>query len=162
MAMTANGIIAKADDDTSWISVKEWNSYSTAVQKAGRLIVGKRTYYILTKQPEFAELKDVKLVGVSHEDFDTLAPNHIVAHSPHEALEVLKDFDEIIVAGGGHLNTAFLEQKLVDELYLDIEPKIIGKGIKLFEKMNYECDVELLGQKMISDNEIQLRYKVKK
>jgi riboflavin biosynthesis pyrimidine reductase len=26
MAITANGIIAKADDDTSWISKEEWDS----------------------------------------------------------------------------------------------------------------------------------------
>jgi len=162
MAITANGIIAKADDDTSWISKEEWDSYSRVVQKAGCLIVGHRTYDILTKQTEFAELKNVKLVAVSGGDFKTIADNHVVAHSPKEALDLLKDFGEVIVAGGGHLNSAFLKEKLVDEIYLDIEPKIIGEGIKVFEELDFECDLELLEQKMITPNEIQLRYKVKK
>ena len=70
MAISVNGIIAKGDDDTSWISKEEWDSYSLAVRTAGCLIVGRRTYHILTKQPEFAEFKDVKLVAVSHENFE--------------------------------------------------------------------------------------------
>ena len=162
MAITANGMIAKSDDDTSWISKEEWDSYSAAVRKAGCLVVGHRTYDILTKQPEFAELKDVRLVAVSHEDFSTLAPNHSVAHTPKEALEVLKDFPEVIVAGGGHLNSAFLKEKLVDEIYLDVEPRIIGDGIRLFEDMDIDCELELVETKHITPSEIQLHYKVVK
>lgn len=162
MAITANGMIAKRDDDTSWITKEEWDSYSAAVRKAGCLVVGHRTYDILTKQPEFAELKDVRLVVVSHKDFPTLAPNHSVAHTPTEALEVLKDFPEVIVAGGGHLNSAYIKEKLVDEIYLDIEPRVIGDGIRLLEDMDVDCELQLLKTKQITPNEIQLHYKVVK
>lgn len=65
MAVTINGFIAKEDDDTSWISQEEWDSYSLAVRQAGCLVVGRRTYHILTKQPEFIKFKDIKLVAVS-------------------------------------------------------------------------------------------------
>ena len=162
MAVSANGIIAKSDDDTSWISKEEWDSYSLAVRTAGCLIVGRRTYHILTKQPEFAEFKDVKLVVVSHEDFITLTPDHLIAHSPKEALDFLKDYKEIVVAGGGILNASFLAEKLVDEIYLDIEPIIFGKGIPLFKDKEFEQKLKFVGQKKITDNEIQLHYKVEK
>jgi len=155
-------MIAKSNDDTSWISEIEWNAYSLAVQKAGCLVVGSRTYHILTKQPEFEELKDVKLVTVSQEDFKTLVPNHLVAQSPKEALELLSDFEEVIVAGGGILNASFLAENLVDEIYLDVEPIILGKGIRLFGEGEFEVKLKLLGTKKLSDNEIQLRYKVLK
>ena len=82
MAISLNGMIAKSDDDASWISKEEWDGYSLAVRTAGNLIVGHRTYGILTKQPEFSEFKDVKLVVVAQENCQTLAPNHLVAHSP--------------------------------------------------------------------------------
>lgn len=65
MAVSLNGMIAKSDDDTSWISKEEWDSYSLAVRTAGNLIVGHRTYNILTKQPEFSEFKDVKVITVA-------------------------------------------------------------------------------------------------
>lgn len=160
MAISANGMIAKIDDNTSWISKEEWDSYSLAVRTAGNLIVGHRTYGILTKQPEFVELKDVKLVVVAEQNFETLAKNHLVANSPKEALKLLSGFDEIIVAGGGALNASFLSENLIDEIYLDIEPIILGTGISLFRDRDLEVKLELLGQKNISNNEIQLHYKV--
>ena len=162
MAMSANGMIANSDDDTSWISSEEWKSYSSAVRKAGCLIVGRRTYEILTQQPEFSELKDAKLVVVSHEDRPLLDPNHLVAHSPKEALGLLKDFDEVIVAGGGNLNASFLAKNLVDEIFLDVEPIVFGEGIPLFHGQNFESGLKLIGQKKITNNEIQLHYQVNK
>jgi dihydrofolate reductase len=162
MAISTDGYIAKENDDTSWITAEEWNSYSAAIQNAGNLIVGHRTYDILTKQPEFSELKDIRLVAVSHQDFDTIADNHSVVHSPKEALEQLKSFEEVILAGGGDLNGSFLKENLIDEIYLDIEPIVLGKGIKLFENGGTEVKLELLETKKITDNEIQLHYKVLK
>lgn len=162
MAISLNGMIAKSDDDTSWISKEEWDSYSLTVRTAGNLIVGHRTYGILTKQPEFSEFKDVKLVVVAQEDFQTLAQNHVVAHSPKEALKILSDFAQVVVAGGGALNASFVEENLVDEIFIDIEPIILGKGIPLFRDKDFECKLKLLGQKKITDNEIQLHYQVLK
>ena len=155
-------MIAKSDDDTNWISKEEWNSYSLAVRTAGNLIVGHRTYNILTKQPEFSELKDVKLVVVAQEDFQTLAQNHLIAHSPKEALKFLSDFEQVVVAGGGALNASFLDENLVDEIFIDIEPIILGQGILLFRDKNFERDLKFVGQKKISNNEIQLHYEVLK
>ena len=160
MAISLNGMIAKSDDDTSWISKEEWDSYSLAVRNAGCLIVGHRTYNILTKQPEFSEFKDVKLVVVSQKDFQTLASNHLVAHSPKAALKLLINFEQVIVAGGGMLNASFLEENLVDEIFIDIEPIILGKGISLFRDKDFECNLKLVGQKKMSDSEVQLHYKV--
>jgi dihydrofolate reductase len=160
MATTANGYIAKENDDTSWISMEEWNSYSSIVRKAGNLVIGHRTYEILTKQPEFSELSEVKIVIVSSNDFQILSSNHIIVKTPQEALGVLKDFEEIIVAGGGNLNASFMQEKLIDEIYLDIESTILGKGIKLFADGDFEVKLELIGSKNITKDEIQLHYKV--
>jgi dihydrofolate reductase len=162
MAVTANGYIAKENDDTSWITTQEWNSYSAMVRKAGNLIIGHRTYDILTKQPEFAEFSEVKIVVVSSNDFQTLSPNHSIVKTPQEALDVLKDFTEVIVAGGGNLNASFMKEKLVDEIYLDIEPIALGKGIKLFADGDFEAKLQLIESKNISKNEIQLHYQVLK
>ncbi|OGZ44491.1 MAG: hypothetical protein A2719_05205 [Candidatus Ryanbacteria bacterium RIFCSPHIGHO2_01_FULL_45_22] len=162
MAISLNGMIAKSDDDTSWISKEEWDSYSLAVRTAGNLIVGHRTYNILTKQPEFSEFKDVKLIIVAQDDFQTLAQNHLVAHSPKEALKLLSDFEKVVVAGGSTLNASFVEENLIDEIFIDIEPIILGQGIPLFRDKNFERNLKLVSQKKISDNEIQLHYEVLK
>ena len=162
MAISVNGMIAKTNDNTSWVSKEEWDSYSLAVRTAKNLIIGHRTYNILTKQPEFSEFKEVKLVVVSKNKFETLNKNHLIAHSPQEALKLLKDAEHVIVAGGGILNNAFLVENLVDEIYLDIEPIILGEGIPLFKGKDFEKQLELLETKQLSKNEIQLHYKILK
>ena len=51
MAISTNGMIAKNNDDTSWITKEEWNSYSSTVKKAGNLIVGvELIIYLLNNQ----------------------------------------------------------------------------------------------------------------
>lgn len=113
MAITPNGFIAKSNDDTSWISSEEWNSYSHAVREAGNLIVGHRTYDILTKQPEFSEFKNVKMVVVANKEVQLVASNHKVVHSPTEALKILNGEEKVVVAGGGALTQLSLRKILL-------------------------------------------------
>lgn len=163
MAISVDGFIAKSNDDTSWISKEEWNSYSQVARNAGALVVGHRTYDILTTQPEFIELKDVKIVVVSNQkDLALKAPNHFLASSPKEALRMFEGAPEVIVAGGGILNASFMSENLVDEMYVDVEPIVFGQGISLCKGGNFEKRLTLLGTKQITDNEIQLHYKVLK
>jgi len=162
MAMTLNGYIAKEDDDTGFVSKEEWDSYSRAVRKAGNLVVGHRTYDILVKQPEFVELKKVRIVVISKKPFKTLDSNHLTAKSPDEALKLLGESGTVIVAGGGILNASFMEENLIDEIYIDIEPVVFGNGIKLFADSEFETKLNLIGVKSLSKDVIQLHYKVKK
>lgn len=55
-----------------------------------------------------------------------------------------------------------MKEGLVDEIYLDIEPIVLGKGIQLFEDADFESKLELLETRKFSNNEIQLHYKVLK
>lgn len=102
----------------------------------------------------------MKLVVVSRKGLKILDKNHIVVSSPKEAFKELKDFEEIIVAGGGNLNTSFMKDNLIDEIYLDIEPILIGKGIKLFEGGDFEANLRLLNVKNVSDVFVKLHYEV--
>lgn len=162
MTITINGIIAKHDDSADFITPAESASYVAAVKNAGALIIGRRTYEILSTQPEFQEFLKVgvKIVAVSHGDFKVQDVNHAVAHSPQEALKLLKDFKEVIVAGGGQMDAAFLEANLIDEIYLDVEPAIVSEGIPLFSGSTVDKELRLLGSKKFGEHEIQLHYEV--
>lgn len=161
MAISVNGLIAKTGDDTDWVSADEWKSFTDAIQKTGCMVIGRRTYEVMTKGEEFGtNLKDIRVVVVSYNDIELIQSNHSVAHSPQEALEQLKDFPGVIIAGGGILNAAFMEANLVDELILDIEPIVLGKGIPLFNGPAFERKLKFLGQKMLLPNEVQVRYEI--
>lgn len=164
MATTLNGVIAKFDDSADFLTQEESASYVSTVKEAGALVIGKRTYGILSQQPEFQEFLNsgVKVVAVSHSDFELKDPTHQVAHSPVEALEMFKDSETVILAGGGILNASFLAENLVDEIYIDIEPAVVGKGIQLFNGPDFDRKLKLIGTKKLSENEIQLHYEVQK
>ncbi len=160
MAMSVNGMIATTDGESDFLSEEETAEFIAKIRSAGCIVVGSTTYQILTELPEFQELKDVKLVVVSAKGVQISDPAHQIAHSPKEALEMLSSFSEVVIAGGGALNASFLADNLVDELYLDVEPIVLGEGIPLFRGQDFERKLLFLGQKMFSENEIQLHYQV--
>lgn len=165
MATTINGMIAKHDDSADFLTEIEAASYMAAVKNAGAAVVGRKTYEVLSEQPEFEEFVNggVRIVVVSRRDNVNLKSGaHNLAHSPKEALLILKDSSEVVIAGGGKLNAAFMKAGLVDEIFLDIEPAALGQGIPLFDGEDFEVSLELIDQKMLSPHEIQLHYKVLK
>jgi dihydrofolate reductase len=167
MASTPNGIIAKMNDDTSWVSETEWSSYSGMIKKFGNMIIGRRTYEVMLNNDEFnkSNLNEIKTVVVSKNKFQIHNSKFIfLAKSPKEAIEILKKqgFKTIMVCGGGKLNASFMKEKLIDEIYLDIEPVLFGKGIKLFSEIDFEVKLKLIEIKKLSKNEVQLHYKVLK
>ena len=165
MAVTANSYIAKENDDASFVSAVEWKSFRKRIKRVGNIIVGRKTYEIMLRNNELNGLNEIKVVVVTGDKSFTVSDNsHTAAISPKKALEILhqQGFQEALVAGGGGLNTSFMEEGLVDELYLDIEPIILGKGLPLFREAEWEVKLKLLNIKKLSAQEVQLHYKIVK
>lgn len=55
-----------------------------------------------------------------------------------------------------------MKEGLIDEIFLDVEPVVFRKGIKLFADADFEAKLELLETRNFSNNEVQLHYKVLK
>jgi len=161
MAMTANGYIAKANDDTPW-SATEWRSYYSTVKKFKAIIIGSRTYDIMLRQGEFKKIKN-RIIVVAEEKKQSYK-NFLFVSSPREALRVARKLGckSVLLGGGGATNGAFMKQGLVDEIILDIEPLVFGSGIKLFGDSDFEKQLQLFSAKKLSKNTMQLKYKVKK
>ena len=165
MAVTADGFIARENDETDFVSKAEWQSFQETVRDYGNLVTGRRTYEVMLKQDEFAGLGDIiACVVTSKEGFQPENPRHVAAPSPARALEFLKSsgFSDVFLSGGGELNASFLREGLVDEVYLDVEPALLGKGIRLLGEDGAEAKLALLGSKNLSPDTIQLHYKVLK
>ena len=159
MAVTINGLIAKEDDNTDFTTQIEWGSFFAKIKECRNVIMGHRTYEIMKAAGNLEELKDIEIVVISHEKG---IPNADLADSLQSALTILKGkgYEQALVAGGGMTNGEFMQARLIDEIFIDVEPFAMGKGIKLFGDADFEAKLELLGTKMLSPNEIQLHYKV--
>jgi dihydrofolate reductase len=163
MATTINGLIAKENDDTSFVTKRDWKSFLELVKKQGHVVIGRRTYEV-TSPEEFVK-SSLYVIMTHKKSLKKKTPKVIFTNkSPKNIIKMLGNmgFKKVLIAGGGKLNSAFMKEKLIDEIYLDIEPTIFGKGIKLFAEEDFEAKLKLIGTKKLSPNEIQLHYKVLK
>lgn len=167
MAISANGMIARKNDKTDW-SVDESNAYREKVKECGNLVIGRRTYELMQEDENKDADTDVLgnpvvIVLTGNSTFKDKKKAKFVK-TPKEAIDFLeqKGFETAMVAGGSKVDTAFLKEGLVDEIYLDIEPLIFGKGIPLFIPADFEYRLKLLEVKKLSDQTIQLHYLIEK
>jgi len=94
------------------------------------------------------------LASIAHEDFT------IVKEPLKPFVEALrkKKGKDIWLMGGGELTRAFLQDDLVDELYLGVVPVLIGEGIPAFPGGFPQRDFALVENKTYSKGMIALRY----
>src|SRR3990167_10443630 len=140
MGISANGYIAKPDDDTvSWISNTEWEAFKAKSEQIGNLIIGRKTFDVAISENQFPFTKSFNVI-VTSKDIENKWKDHVAfVKTPKEALATLeqKGFDTAMLGGGGEINTSFIKEGLVDEIFLDVEPAILGKGIKLFSEADF-------------------------
>jgi len=165
MGVTPNGYIAKSDGNSEWTSEEDLKGFYETSKKIGNIIMGKNTHTYVIKQG-FFPFPDALNVVVSHEPIENKWGDKVLIldQSPKEVLKTLEDkgFTSAFLAGGGQLNSSFMKEGLVDEIYLDVEPLLFGEGIKLFSDNDFEHELELLEVKKLNNNTVQLHYKVVK
>ena len=71
-----------------------------------------------------------------------------------------KGFDRVIIGGGSKPATGFMKQRLINEIWLDIEPLAFGNGVPIFQKSDLDVKMRLIKTVRLSRNTIQLRYRV--
>lgn len=162
MAVAVNGYIAKENHDTSWISREDWESFNKISKEIGCIVIGRNTYEIMKKENSFVQ-NCTYYILTTDENLSSLNEKIIIfPGDPKTLLDEVskKGFEKICVAGGGKLNSSFLENNFVNEIYLDVEPVILGKGIQLFFPVDYDAKLKLIEVNKLNDSTVQLHYSV--
>ncbi len=164
MAISLNGIIATLDNREDFLSHENWDEFVKDVQKRGCLIWGRKTYEIVREwnKSYLEPLKKVTKIIISSNKNLKLDEGFTHATSPQKALDILrtKGFKDVILTGGSTTNSAFAKLGLLDDIILDIEPAILGRGIKLFADNDFYFRLSLVGVKKLPSGIIQVHYKV--
>lgn len=162
MAITVNGLTARPDGTEEFLANENWDSMTELAVKYKNLIVGRKTYEINQSWPgknNLRSLKAVKKIVVSGDSSLDLASDFTLVSSPQEALIKLQDYPTILLIGGGTLNASFAAKNLIDEIILNIDPTVIGKGRPVFAEEDFEIKLILISSRQITKNLIQLRYR---
>lgn len=165
MAMSVNGYIAKADGSEDFLSHKNWENFCELAQECGCFVVGRKTYEAVQAWGEdynFDSLERIEKVIISKNESFKASDGYITANSPQDAIDKLekKGLNWILVIGGATINSAFMKEGLISEIILNIEPFVLGKGIKLFSEDDFENRLKFIGSKEIGEGIIQVRYEV--
>lgn len=161
MNVSVDGFVAGPNDDVSFISTDSWKNYSKTVSKFDAVIIGHKTYYLMPKAEFYPEQQYVVIAHGSPKI--KRASNVVFWHGSAKLL--LKELQEsgaknVLIAGGGQTNSLFLNEKLVDELIVDVEASVLGWGTKLFSRLVKKVELKLLSVKKMGKNTVRLHYAV--
>lgn len=154
-------------DIYKWTSKEDQIYFRSLVEKNNVIIMGRRTFdavrliiklsperlrIVMTKTPE----KYVDLSIAGQLEFTNDSPRRIV-----NRLES-RGYTQVLLVGGGYINTLFFKSKLIDEVWLTIEPYIFGFGNSLVaeEKLNISFQLRSV-EKLNKNGTILLQYLVK-
>ena len=162
VGISLDGYIARPDGAVDFLFMPKDYSMAPFFKRVDAAVMGRKTYEMGLKMGGgklynygmkcFVFSKT--LGGIGHEDFAIVkeAPKHFV-----EELKKKKGKD-VWLMGGGELTRAFLQEDLVDELYLGVVPTLIGEGIPAFPSGFPQREFALVENKTYSKGLIALRY----
>ena len=152
MAMSLDGYISDRNNKTPW-SNSEWENYREKVIKIWNIIIWYTTYNEMKDFNEFEKIWNPKVFVFTSKNIKNNW-NFIFVKNYKELLKELKkfSFNKILIAWWTKLNSYFLDNNLVDELFTDIEPFIFWEWLKLFEDILENKKLELLNSKQYWNN----------
>lgn len=131
-AVTIDGKIAlDAGHFSDWTSAEDKDFLHKMLDESGVVVVGNNTYktaieplskrncIVFTASVRTSEHKSDVLTYCNPESSD--------------CLPLMEKYEKVAVLGGTQTYTYFLENDLLDEIYLTIEPLVFGRGLNLFE-----------------------------
>ncbi len=135
-AMSVDGRIAAGDVGSAqtWISTEDDMRFRALRRSYDTVIMGRKTYDAVQPSPNVNRLK----VVLTRRPADYAAQTHPgTLEFTDEAAPVLieslrtRGRQNVLIYGGGEINRLFLEHGLVDDLFLTVEPVLLGQGARL-------------------------------
>jgi dihydrofolate reductase len=157
-AMSLDGYIAKkSNEKIDWTSPEDKASFAELTKRAGTVVMGSNTFDVtgnpLPGRQNIVMTRKPRKSDVDNLWFTDQTPQEIVNNA------IKYGHKEIAIIGGGHVNAAFLEAGLIDELYVTITPHIFGEGVPLFAS-SQPVELELLDEQMLGPGEMLHHYRI--
>lgn len=159
-AVTADGFIGRTSGHTAdWTGVEDKKVFVRLTKEVGVMVMGSRTFatigralpgrrnIVLTTRPEELTAEGIETTNE--------APADLVRRLATEGAEA------IAICGGATVYDAFMQEGLVDELYLTYVQTLFGQGVPLF-KNALDTQLQLVEETRLSDGGVLVHYIVKK
>lgn len=149
-----------------WASKEDQQFFSTFIKKHNLIVMGKNTYKIIKPnlKPSPGKLRVVMTRNPQQFSNETILNQlEFTSLSPKQLVTTLekRGYKQLLLVSGEKLNTAFFKAKLINELYLTLEPKIFGMGKGLVNLIPLDINLTLKSiKKLNSQGTLLLKYDV--
>lgn len=162
-ALSADGFIAKnsAHSPLTWRSDGDRTFFIERTKQAGLAIMGLTTAKA-SKRPLPERRNIIYADNVDQlPHWNKYGEWEVTQDDPSDLLSRLKKdgHKEVAICGGATIYTMFMEQGLIDTVYLSVEPVLFGKGITLFNK-ELDTKLQLENVSKLGEQTILLEYNV--
>jgi dihydrofolate reductase len=165
LAVSVNGHITLGEDGTDWVTPATIGDFGKLNKECGAVVMGRRTYEMFGEDFPQKDCLNIVMtkdqVLLKKETEGALFTDR----NPEGILQMVGDlgFKKLFLVGGTRTNTAFLKSHLINEVWINVHPIIIGHGKYLFEEAE---EIELLGLELYESvpfegGQMLLKYKLK-
>jgi dihydrofolate reductase len=161
VAASIDGRIAKDEKSgTNWTSSEDWKFFQKSLSKMDAVIAGTNTYKVvgtrLNKRNTIILTSKVSKVKI----FGSVAFLNPKKDSLKKFIKH-KKYKSVGIVGGSHVYNFCLESKMLDELFVTVEPYVFGSGVPMFSGTKFKKHKFILEsvKKLNKKGTILLRYK---
>lgn len=143
-----DGFIAKSSNDNlGWGKKADKRWFSRVTREMGVVVMGRKT----------AELIGKPLPGRLN-----VVMSRSLGKTPKQILEDIekKGYRQVAIGGGASIYKLFAQEKLLDEIWVSVQPLVFGQGIRPVEGL--DISLELISQEVIDEGVVVLKYRVMK
>ena len=165
MVSSLDGKITRGDDPDiyTWTSKEDGTYFRKLLDEYTLIVMGRKTFEAANPKPQRGKLRIVVTSNVNaYKDKEVLSQLEFTNEPVKKLVKRLADdgYETLLLVGGGGLNTSFFKDNLVDELWLTLEPKILGKGKMIVEPEPLNVQMHLASFEKLNDNgTLLLKYK---
>ena len=181
MHVSLDGFVCGPNEEMSWIVMDEeiFQDAMDATDSVDTALYGRVTYEMMknywpsvltnssSTQQELHHANWVENIGkiVFSRTMDEAGWNNtwLIRKNIAEEVRQLKQQAgrNMMIFGSPRLTHSFLQLGLIDEYKLNVNPVILGKGVRLFENVLDRIDLRLLSEKKFKSGVIGLHYETK-
>ncbi len=157
IAASIDGRISVAPNVLSnWTSKEDWKFFQKGLSRVDAVVVGRNTYEVvperLQKRTTFVLSSKPKTI-TRHGSVTFVNPEKV------DLKELFKEYKTVAVVGGGQVYQTMLDLGFLHEMYVTIEPVILGRGPQMFVGGTKNISLKLKSiKKLNSHGTILLHY----
>ena len=181
MHTTLDGFVAGQNGEMNWIKLDEalFDFVGTLTKEADTALYGRVTYEMMNGYwPTAGQKANASKHDIEHSnwynqslkvilsktlDSKGLKKTLIIGNNLTENINKLKQQDgkNILIFGSASATHSLFNEGLIDELWLFVNPVVIGQGLPMFKNVNHITSLTFIESKQFSSGVIGLHYSKK-